>query len=214
MATIGDFNTSTIDFSSYSDPEKMDGKITPPGVSWIEEGRWTGKNALEFSGGYVNCGSNPKLDVNKEFTVEAWIKTTWQGEWFTTVVAKYGTYAEVGAGKVLNSWGLGLIAENEMGFYIRDKDNKKADPSAPNWGNDGKWHHIVGIRGNGKVTFYGDGELKETQSDGVGDVTNDNSLTIGKHKDHPFHGTIGEVAIYNRALSPLEIINHYEMGRP
>ena len=210
MATIGDFNASTIDFSSYSDPEKMDGEITGS-VNWPGEGQWIGKNALEFNDGYLNCGKDTKLDVNDNFTVEAWIKTTMTGIWFTTVVAKYGIDEEHSSAP---SWGLGFMNSNKMGFYIRQDGGTRIEVGKSNWGNDGKWHHIVGIRGNGKVIFYGDGEQLDWDNDTLGAVINTQALTIGKHYDHPFDGTIGEVAIYNRALSPLEIINHYEMGRP
>ena len=214
MATIGDFSKSTIDFSSYSDPENMDGTIN--GAIWEEgEGRWPEKYALEFdgSGDYVDCGNDPKLDVNDNFTVEAWIKTTMTGIWFTTVVAKYGIDVEHSSEP---SWGLGFMSSNKIGFYIRENGGTRIEVGKANWGNDGKWHHIVGVRGDGsgKIKFYGDGKQLDDDDDMPDDVINTQPVTIGKHYDHPFDGLIGEVAIYNRALSLLEIKNHYEMGRP
>ena len=214
MATIGDFDASTIDFSSYSDPEKMDGEITGS-VNWPGEGRWTGKNALEFSGGYVNCGNDKHLDIADEITIEAWIKVSSWVSWERVVSARF----EELIGSIDNGYVLSLGNNyNIQAYFYPYSTDGFGTPAGSIELN--KWYHVVMTATLTKIILYVNGVKYETLSNmgvivpGAGDM-----LIIGTNpgtppSGYPFRGLIGEVAIYNRALSAKEIKGHYKMGRP
>ena len=85
---------------------------------------------------------------------------------------------------------------------------------------DSNWHHGVitwnGINATGNVALYSDGEvevLTEDIKNGVGAVPWDSAfdIEIGRYYSNTycFTGKIGEVRIYNRALTSLEIQHNY-----
>lgn len=86
--------------------------------------------------------------------------------------------------------------------------------------NDGQWHFIVGqLTGSGKLKdlhIFIDGveETGTSQGDAPDIVDSTPRIaTIGRRaKSFPFTGLIDEVAVYNRALTPEEIQQHYQNG--
>jgi hypothetical protein len=78
---------------------------------------------------------------------------------------------------------------------------------------DGKFHHLVGVRdiSAGRAYCYADGALGTggDVADTAGSVTNTDSVKIGGGETETWLGVIGEVRVYNRALSPLEIQHNY-----
>jgi hypothetical protein len=81
---------------------------------------------------------------------------------------------------------------------------------------DQQWHHLVAVRGGGRVKLYVDG-VKETD-----DPDSDSGQTVSINGNGPFignypglteqvHGTLDEVRIYNRALTPTEIVALYAL---
>ena len=208
MATIGDFNASTIDFSGYSDPEKMDGTIT--GATWTEEGRWTGKNVLEFDGigNYVDCGNDPKLNITEEVTIEVWVKPA----------VNQLTAVQSILRKELSYLFAGGETAHKVRFYINDGAYKHSGNTITDI-DDGNWHHLVGVYDGSHLRIYVDGIEENSNNIGVTTVTsNTEHFVLGRRSvasaTQHFDGLIGEIAIYNRALSALEIKGHYKMGRP
>jgi len=80
----------------------------------------------------------------------------------------------------------------------------------------GQTYHLVGTFGNGSVKLYMNGHL-------VGEATTSFNLDI---RDNPVHvgrglssvrfevyGVIDEVAIYDKVLSPDDVLRHYNAGR-
>ncbi|HDH31647.1 MAG TPA: hypothetical protein ENH26_02640, partial [Candidatus Wolfebacteria bacterium] len=90
--------------------------------------------------------------------------------------------------------------------------------------NDGNWHHIaVTWRGSdGQVKIYKEGSEAYSGTLATGtSITGGGSLVLAQEQDsvgggfdptQAFNGTIDEVAIYNRVLSPTEILDHYKRG--
>jgi hypothetical protein len=78
------------------------------------------------------------------------------------------------------------------------------------------WHHIAITRESGIVNMYVDGIARETgyYAGNVGDNSHD--LWMGRNPDNPIwdalFGQLDEVAIWDRALTPGEINNHYVNG--
>jgi len=84
-----------------------------------------------------------------------------------------------------------------------------------------KWIHIALVQGGTEPVFYFNGSLEAStftistdKTVWLDDIAAIDNGTIGlRYKDgaasYPFEGAIGEVRIYNRALSPLEIQQNY-----
>ena len=160
---------------------------------------------LSFDGvdDYVEVPHSDSLNLNV-LTVVAWFKSTFEGSWFWTIVAKYG-YSSI-----KESWGLGWIDTNKLGFYIRDAEGTKDSVGAvAGEGLDGEWHCLAGVASDTKVQFWMDGELKAEVSRTAGDIRNTRPVTIAKHLDQCASEYVSLVLIYNRALSEDEIRWNY-----
>ena len=178
------------------------------GATWIP-----GKvgSALQFDGidDSVLFGNDPILNLNEAITVEGWIK--WTGDYT-------GRPTE---------WG-GLCKREQFLFYgmIREADPKLQfsmkvyngrgsgfEPGA----NTGyiyelnKWYHVAGTYDNDRVKIYVDGELIQEEEKYYGPRF-DSPPDIGKWGIW-FHGAMDELKIYNRALSPSEIADHWHTSR-
>ena len=177
------------------------------GATWTAKGRHG--PALYFDGvdDYVEIAHSDSLDLNV-LTVEAWMKSTYTGTWFDAVVAKYGSTG------ITPFWGLGWMDTNTLGFCIRDTANvlHKACAAAGE-GLDGEWHHLVGVASADTVQFWMDGIKKDEVARTARDIRNTRFVSLAYHLDKYVPVTIDEVRIYNRALSPAEILALYEQGR-
>ena len=90
--------------------------------------------------------------------------------------------------------------------------------------NDGKWHHVAVTwsSSDGQANLFKDGSLAYTGNIATGrPIVSGGSLAFGQEQDtvgggfdttQAFKGSIDEVAIYNRALSASEILEHYTTG--
>ena len=84
--------------------------------------------------------------------------------------------------------------------------------------NDGKWHLITGTRQGTTWSIYVDGVLSSSQTQGTGASINasgyDMSVGVGPgNSSGYFNGSIDDVRVYDRALSPSEIQYLYLMGQ-
>ncbi|HSU53662.1 MAG TPA: LamG-like jellyroll fold domain-containing protein, partial [Candidatus Dormibacteraeota bacterium] len=95
--------------------------------------------------------------------------------------------------------------------------------SNPNGGN---WHHVVGVvdEANSNIVLYVDGisnAAGAAYAPGRGILPSPWPVTIGSRQPNlnldytnQFIGTIDDVAIYNYALSPAQVLNHYLAAHP
>lgn len=79
------------------------------------------------------------------------------------------------------------------------------------------WHHVAGVSDGSLLHLYLDGELDCTPA-ASGTLTNNTGalgigLESGYSADYIWEGSIGEVAVYSRPFTALEIRNHYEATR-
>jgi len=76
----------------------------------------------------------------------------------------------------------------------------------------GEWNHLCGTASSGVVTLYVNGEQKAQASGGT--YAAPSAIQLGRRYGggFPFPGSIDEVRIYNRALSPAEVLQLYELG--
>jgi hypothetical protein len=84
----------------------------------------------------------------------------------------------------------------------------------------GSWHHIVAVRKPDQILLYVDGRLEATSKASPSSDLADLRVTMGRYSlvpgafGRPFVGRIDEVALYNRALSEVEIRGHFELAGP
>ena len=80
---------------------------------------------------------------------------------------------------------------------------------------DGSWHHIVAVRDGTDNILYVDGieEARVTISYGAGFDSTSAPLNLGKLSGASYYGgALDEVALYDRALTPNEILQHRDDG--
>jgi len=165
--------------------------------------------ALSFDGynDYVDCGNNSSLDFDTgDFTIEVWAK------------ANGGTY---GRG-IVNKGGWGsngyYISQayspaNKYYFGVRDDSGYKH--VCLNLGETWGWTHIVGIKTTNHLEAWVNGVKVGSWDGTIGSLSNPTkNLEIGRsYNPYYFNGTIDEIRIYNRALTPAEIQQNFKAGR-
>lgn len=176
------------------------------GAKWVD-----GKHgkALSFDGDdYVSISHNNKLDLGNimDYSVAVWIRTIEYD--MRDIVAK-----DDGTGV----YPLSLrIWDGLVGLFVYDGNSAPGVYSTGALVNDGKWHHVVGVRSTkeDKLKIYVDGELVESVTDTtIGSIANTDSMTVGNggnnYVQYGFHGEIDDVRIYNKALSDEEVKQIY-----
>jgi hypothetical protein len=149
-----------------------------------------------------------------DFTIDLWVKfasvpSTLPGD-PTVIIGN-----DEGSGD-LNKWFFGLgndTGNMELSFHI----NGPAPgshwlvnvPFAPLVG---QWYHLGVTRSGNTYTIYVDGGVAGSEASAVTIPNPDAPLTIGQAEGLQTHGSIDEVEIFNRALSPAEIAAIHDAG--
>ncbi len=207
VSELGEDGTYVVDLGR----EGNDGTVNGP--VWKSLGKFGG--AFEFDGDddYINCGNDSSFNMGShDFTVSAWINTT-VSSGYNLIISK-GSCG--GGGKRYNLWG--YRQETSSSALIIDDDTGCGAPEVHGSThiNDGKWHHITGVKDGNYLRIYIDGKEDSTPTDistcGPIDDTVRN-LTIGVSScdgtSYNFNGTIDEVRVWNRSLSSEEIYEQY-----
>lgn len=181
--------TTAYDSSRY----KNNGTLTG-GPKWGDKG-------IIFDGvnDYVGAGTDNSINgvgLNKSFTISGWINT--------------GTY-----GDIINKWGAGGFRSYVLWVAGNGKLNGRVTSDGTNWTtitstslvNNSQWNHILFIYNGSKLLLYINGVSDATPVTHTSGIFNSTlNLRIGYFSAVAyFNGSIDEVRIYNRALSPLEI---------
>ena len=161
-------------------------------------------NALDFDGSndYVNIPHSDSLDLDV-MTVETWFRSDMEGTFFRALVAKYGTSGETSA-----SWGLGWMAGNTLGFYIRDASKDIDSVQAPqDWGLDNRWHHIAATVGTDSVKLYLDGKVARSiaRTLGTDSFKNTKAVTLAHHYGSYANASMDETRIWSVVRTADEI---------
>ena len=181
------------------------GTIT--GATWIRTpgGLW----CLSFDGSddYVNCGKDASLDITSAITIEAWTKlgvplSEQQND--ASIIYKHGGSPTKGYYLEQRGW------DDTTRFALFDQDSvfHTRQVSAPN---DLNWHHIVGTFNGSSQVLYLDtvGTAPLSWSGTISAATTKSLMIGGGEAGRYFNGLIALPRIYNRALSALEIQNHF-----
>ncbi len=191
--------------TTAEDSSGFDNDGTIYGATWT-----TGKvgYGLDFDGvdDYVDCGNDASLDITDAITIEAWVNSdtfTPDLDYQTIAVKKNAYYFQVNSsGRLV--YGATAYVSSEWPI-----------PSLNEW-----THVAVTVTGT-TVKFYINGDLDSTKSQ-ASPQTSNNHLGIGANLDsngnpvlnyeRRFDGTIDEVRIYERALTPDEVYERYLEG--
>lgn len=175
------------------------------GAQWVN---LNGGYALSFDGtdDKVDCGSGTSLSITQAITIETWIKANAPGTHHGTLYAKVDRGSNNGIRVTILNNDYLIIQNNVTG-----SGRAAAFAYSPYYGN---WHHVVGTYDRQNLQLFLDGEPKSAQADTKAIPSVANNAWIGRQyhptaSKHPFDGLIGEVRIYNRALTPQEIQYNY-----
>ena len=78
---------------------------------------------------------------------------------------------------------------------------------------DGKFHHIVGLRDGTNTKLYLDGELVQTGTDNAVDVNDIGTFFISGWSNYRGNMNVGISRIYDRALTAEEVMQNYSAGK-
>lgn len=186
------------------------------GATWVD-GKF-GK-ALSFDGvdDYVEVPDSPSLNPTEQITIEAWYKPlSFVGAGNEPIVDKSFTSHN----PPYYQYMLGVTGDGYKNspasfvFYITTNNNWKYTRSEPGIWKTGQWYHIIGLYDGTSMELYVNGNLISS-TPGSGKINNYGmKLRIGSYVNFNafLRGTIDEIRIYNRALSPEEVKQHYEQG--
>jgi glucose/arabinose dehydrogenase len=168
------------------------------GVSWT-----TGKfgTGINFGGasGEVVASDAPSLDLTGSFTLMAWVKPdTLAG--FHTILIKESSAT---CGYWLQTNGTQISSGFNAGSGCLDHQTTSANLAT------GNWYHIAAVLDRTANTFqiYLDGTSILAVPETAAPAPNTESLVLGRtHAGEFWNGSLDDVRIYNRALTPAEIV--------
>ncbi len=189
------------------------------GATWVRlpSGLWV----LSFDGSddKIDCGTGASLRLSTAMTVCLWANITSLAN-LNTYISKYDNDNVVGRCWYMNS-GSGVVGYR---FAVQNVSDSKvtlfygSEGDAP----EGVWQFLCGTYSASTelISFYINGALKETAAQ-TGNIKDIAALKVYvgamyDDSDDPtqkINGKIGLPRIYNRALSALEIQNHFNQEK-
>jgi hypothetical protein len=219
------------DNSSVNDATLGDGTCAagagkcPKHTTGIEplSGGKEGGGALDFDGSndYVDCGSDPSLDITDAITIEAWVNKQGDSSADGSYGGIYWKYRDIfeasRTGEDLIVADNGRVSFSVYSYNVANTVNTLTDEIQ-----NGQWYHLV-VKVDTSANYvylYVNGVEKDKEAYTLGTRsygTTGASAYVGAWANGPyrfFNGAIDEVRIYNRALSAEEIRYHYNRGGP
>ncbi len=162
----------------------------------------------------INIASTPEFNfgVGSSFTIEFWTKHP------GSILGNEVIIGRDDAGSHLQWW-VGIDETGKAAFHLESKTGEGFSTTGTSTLINSNWRHVVAVRDANlnELRLYVDGALEGTSSatynSGFDSLTSNINIgwlniTGGYH----FAGSIDELAIYNDALSIIEIQNHYYAG--
>jgi len=199
-------------------PEKLNGTIN--NATWvIDGGRWPGKGVLEFdpndaTNDYVDCGNDSSIGLGtNDFTITCWVKVEGTGYQALIGNKRIDTQSQ---GYVLVSHDTAFGYYFKMGYGSGVPSDFVSLVSGTSELHLNQWQFVVVTRSANTVKMYVDSNEVDSDTCSYNLYSRDNVEIGGATSEYPIYlnGAIDEVAIFNRALSPDEVKQHYKMGKP
>jgi len=179
-------------------------------------------NALTFDGFsgflYRDVEANPSpglpLSANPQRTIAMWVRGFGAGQNDRRMFSESST---VNNNPLYNLGTANNGNDGTLDLYIRGTNGTVGVNHLRSTGQplDGDWHHLVVTDNNGSVTVYIDGEVDRTLTY-TPQVIDANILSLGAIRraadSHWFTGELDDVAVWNRILTPAEVVEVMENG--
>jgi autotransporter-associated beta strand protein len=179
--------------------------------TWVVGPGGPGTWAVQFNGTnqYGEILPNSALNAlgGGALSVSAWVKTSFTGGFFRSLVAKYGNTS------VTPFCGLGWSNPNELGFVGRNTSGSRNQAHTGAAALDNSWHHLVGVReADHTMRIYLDGSLYASVAGPSGSMANTRPIQICYHLNSFVPAAVSGVGIWNRALTPAEVAALHQSG--
>jgi len=188
-----------LDGASFTSRD-VDGHLcTVTGAVWRPNGHY-----FDGSDDEVNCGNNVSLDITDAITIEAWIDPSNLND--RTIVGKMESVA---GGRQyafqVDTNHLRLLLRNsaDTGWLTLEDSISVLQTDV--------WHSWAAAWDGQALKYYLDGEADGSFSASGTLLSTNTNLRLGRNQGGSayFNGLVGEVRIYNRALTPQEIQHNY-----
>ena len=146
---------------------------------------------------YIEIADDPLLDLEKELTVTAWVNIdSLPSSGLKTIISKDENYEfhVNSSGEIF--WWWSTHSFSTTGFSITP----------------GTWYHIAVTYRSGEQFIYVNGVERASRTHTGNLILNNDAFQIGQDQGYSgryFNGLIDEVKIYQRALTPSEIVSVY-----
>jgi hypothetical protein len=150
----------------------------------------------------VPYNANIAFDATAGFTIACWIKTSNSGGNGQRLVSRYTP------GGAYPGYDLGLESDGRVKLYVGNSSQVDSVYTV----NNGQWHHVVGTYQGTTAKVYIDGLLAGTATLASPSLVSTADIQIGSPADLGpawFGGTIGRVALYNRAITADEVMEEW-----
>jgi hypothetical protein len=218
-----DDGTGTHAFDSGLGANQMTMSTTPP-PSWT--GGKIGGSALQFTGSaYIQTNSDPQLVLlggTQSFSEACWFKTTMAPTQSMAGICM----SHAGQADGQYEKGIGVTQSGKAGAYTFELGGASARIlSGSTLINAGNWHHVAAVFNGEHKTYqlYVDGRMEATQAHKATFTYSGTAYmvcsfafgsggTVGTWQ--PFSGSIDDVRVWNRALTPQDVLSLYRYSQP
>ena len=187
-----------LDGSSFMSKDAYGHLCQNTGALWTPQGR-------SFDGTDDNilvANHSSFTFTSQNFTLEIWAKITYVAD--DCLITKGAAFPD--------GWYFQMEATRHLKFVIAHGETHEDTISNENVIVDGEWAHLVIVRNGAAVSIYKDLiDITATQPAVSDPTTNTRNLYVMAYDggSNASAGTIGEARIYNRALSPAEIMHNF-----
>ena len=154
-----------------------------------------------------------KTAINETFSICFWVRPNTGGSGYRCVFGFMNGDNTAGGGIETAS------GTRRYKFWVAD-DNNWAGPECTSDSTDNVWCQIVGTSDGSTLRIYFNGVQEDTESRaGCGDITAAGNIRLGCHAGitadgNRYHkGGIGNVQVYNRTLSAVEVTQNFKIQR-
>jgi DNA-directed RNA polymerase subunit RPC12/RpoP len=184
-------------------------------VQWIADGHRGGALSLSPDDSHIRVPNNASLNP-PQFTLDAWIKTSHTDRYWRRIFDK-GLFHDDFALSVAGDWNHWHPPSKFRGFIEFELPKGRGINSRHSLA-DGQWHQIAATYDGEDKQLFVDGQLQDKTHCPDISLGNDRDLVIGgftdpdPKNDDPhasFDGSLDDVMMFNRALSPNEVTALY-----
>lgn len=160
-------------------------------------GRWGGALQCDGAAAYGLVTSHPELNITGPITIAVWLQRASAIDTTTGIVAKYG------GGVATQSYLLRIDGSGDPQFLYRGLSTSNVIGTG--YMHDTNPHCLVALYDGSALRLYLDGpQIASVASSGSAN-SNTTDVEIGRYSSGYFNGRLFDVAIWNRALSPVEV---------